>query len=109
MLSYSDKVTYMHHAVALELVYGAIDAANELRAFDDQIPHSPDVKLVGDGGLLDSLGLATLLMSIEQRIEDATGQSIDLLAEVAEDDAGGFGPLETPSTLAATIVQKLEA
>ena len=99
----------MDHAAALELVFGAIGAANELRAVDDQIAQSPDVKLVGDGGQLDSLGLATLLMSLEQRIEDATGQSVDLLAEAIEDDAGGFGPLETPATLAATIVQKLGA
>jgi hypothetical protein len=99
----------MDHAAALELVYGAIDAANELRALDDQIALSPDVKLVGDGGRLDSLGLATLLMSIEQRIEDATGQSIDLLAEAVEDDGGGFGPLETLATLSAVIVQKLTA
>lgn len=99
----------MDHAAALALVFGALDAANELRALTDQIACSPDVKLTGDGGKLDSLGLATMLMAIEARVEDATGQVIELLDEAAADPDGMLGAFETPARLAALIVTKLDS
>lgn len=98
----------MNQTEALELVYGALTAANELRAEADAIPLLPEVRLVGEGGLLDSLGLATLLMGIEARVEDASGQAINLLDAAVEDADGGFGPLETPARLAAFIVAQLD-
>lgn len=97
----------MDQTAALELVYGALAAANELRAEADAIPLEPDVRLAGEGGLLDSLGLATLLMTVEARVEDATGRAINLLDAAVEDASGGFGPLETPTTLAAFVVAQL--
>jgi acyl carrier protein len=99
----------MDHAAALALVLGALDAANELRALDDQIERSPDVRLTGDGGRLDSLGLATMLMAIESRVEEATGQMIELLDEAAADPDGQLGAFETPALLATLIVTKLDA
>lgn len=99
----------MDHAAALALVLGALDAANELRPLNDQIERSPDVRLTGDGGKLDSLGLATMLMAIETRVEDATGETIELLDEAAADPDGTLGAFETPDRLAALIVSKLAA
>ena len=58
---------------------GALASANDLRAEADAIPLAPDVRLAGEGGKLDSLGLATLLMNLESRIEDATGNAVNLL------------------------------
>jgi acyl carrier protein len=99
----------MDHAAALALVLGALDAANELRPLNDQIERSPDVRLTGDGGKLDSLGLATMLMAIETRVEDTTGETIELLDEAAADPDGTLGAFETPDRLAALIVSKLAA
>ena len=97
----------MDHQTALQLVYDAIDTANELRRADDQIEKTPDERLVGAGGRLDSLALATLLLAVERRVEDETGQSISILDESTEDLEAQMSRLETPHALAALVVAEL--
>lgn len=97
----------MDQQTALQLVYDAIDTANDLRRADDQIAKTPDERLVGDGGRLDSLALATLLLAVERRVEEETGRSIAILDESAEDLDAQMSRLETPDALAALVVAKL--
>ncbi|TVP43567.1 MAG: acyl carrier protein [Gemmatimonadales bacterium] len=42
-----------------------------------------DTRLFGDTGLLDSLGLVSLVLSVEEAIEDLTGVSVALADERA--------------------------
>jgi hypothetical protein len=97
----------MDHAAALQLVYEGIDVANELRRADDQLPKTPDVKLVGADGRLDSLALATLLLAVERRIEETTGASISLLDDGEGDPESQVEGLATPDALAALILEKI--
>jgi acyl carrier protein len=97
----------MDQTAALKLVYDAIDTANELRREEDRIPKTPDVKLVGQDGRLDSLALATLLLAIERRTEEETGESISLLDESGDDLDAQLHRFETPEALAGLIREKL--
>jgi hypothetical protein len=92
---------------ALRHVYNAIDSANELRRREDWIPKVPDVQLAGQDGALDSLGLATLLLSVERSVEDESGRAISILDEASVDVDGQFAKMETPSALAKLILEKL--
>ena len=51
----------------LPLVYDALRRVNEIRPPEDPVPEEPDVLLVGDEGLLDSLALMTLILTLENR------------------------------------------
>ena len=55
---------------ALDVVYNAIDVVNDLRQANDQIARTPDVALAGEGGCLDSLALATLILAVERRVAE---------------------------------------
>jgi len=59
-----------------ELIYDAIDQANEQLSDEFRIEKSTETVLFGQGGKLDSLGLVSLLIAIEQNIEDEFEQSI---------------------------------
>jgi hypothetical protein len=95
----------MDHQEALNIVYGALDLINSLRAPEDVIVSSPEVVLAGAGGIMDSLALTTLVLSVESRVGELTGVEISLI------DGGDLDAelesLRTPATLAATIVRKL--
>ena len=97
----------MDHAAALQLVYESIDVANDLRRADDQIQKAPDVKLVGGDGRLDSLGLATLLLTVERKVEETIGIAVYLLDDTEGDQDAQLERLATPETLAALIIEKL--
>jgi hypothetical protein len=90
---------------AMEVVYHAIDMVNDLRSENDQVAKAPDVVLAGEGGCLDSLALATLILAVERRVADLSGQEVTLLDESEFDPQ--FTRFASPSALAALIVEKL--
>ena len=90
---------------ALSTIYAALDAVNEIRPSDDAIVPAPDLVLAGDEGVLDSLGLTTLILSVENRIYDLTGREVSLLQE--SDFESQLAAFRTPSTLAELIVEKM--
>lgn len=97
----------MDRATALDMVYQAIEVVNGLRSETEQLARSPDLVLAGDGGVLDSLALVTLILAIESRVTAATGTEIGLLDDSGfGEDAGG---LRTPATLADLILERLAA
>ena len=61
----------------LEIVLQAIRTTNAARPPSSQVPVSPDVALFGTGGALDSLGLLTLLLDIEDDMQ-RTGYPVRL-------------------------------
>ena len=61
-----------------------------------------DTVLMGDGGRLDSLGLVSLFVNIEERLSEDLGLQSDLLdIEMADD---GDHPLRTVGTLVNYLV-----
>lgn len=68
--------------IATELVFQAMDAVNELRDPANQLPKSLDVELFGQDGMLDSLAMTTLALSIERNIENRFGIEVDLLGNL---------------------------
>ena len=95
----------MDAARALELVYGSLDHVNGIRPPDQLITKSPDVVLVGEDGALDSLALTTLILALEDRVREATGEDLILLDDVDLDAVGSR--FRTPTTIAELIVEKL--
>lgn len=55
----------------LEVVLEALRSANTLRDPGDQLDVSPDARIFGRGSALDSMGLVTLLLDIEEALRAA--------------------------------------
>ena len=89
----------------LALVYGCIDDINDLRQPDEIIEKRPDVRLAGEGGCLDSLALAMLILNLERRASSLSGKEISLLGG-RDDDLARFS---TPAALAAAIGEAVDA
>ncbi|NCB38755.1 MAG: hypothetical protein EOM80_08295 [Erysipelotrichia bacterium] len=51
-----------------ELILESLKELNQLLPPDQQLPLSPETKLFGSEGLLDSLGLINLVVILEERI-----------------------------------------
>jgi hypothetical protein len=85
----------------LALVYGCIDDINDLRTPDEAIEKRPDVLLAGEGGCLDSLALAMLILNLERRASSLSDKEISLLdGRELEDSLARFS---TPSALADLV------
>ena len=64
------------------IVLDAVRAANGSRGPDEQLPVAPDAPLFGPGSCLDSLGLVSLLVDIEEAFH-AAGVDVTLSDERA--------------------------
>jgi acyl carrier protein len=64
-------------ALVEEVVLDGLRLANQSRPPDRQLAVGPDVPLFGEGGGLDSLGLVTLVIDIEDGLRDR-GLHVDL-------------------------------
>jgi acyl carrier protein len=67
----------------LAAIYGAVDEVNEARAPGEQLEKTPETVLFGRAAKLDSLGLVTLIVAAEQRIEETFGVTLTLADEHA--------------------------
>ena len=66
-----------------EIIFDAVEELNEQLEKENQLPKSTDTVLFGKEGMLDSLGLVTLLVAIEQRLEDEFDVSVTIADEKA--------------------------
>src|SRR5262245_27967804 len=89
----------------LEEIYSAIRRTNELRAPDAQIPCTPETVLYGAEGNLDSLGLVSLLMDVEEGIGARTGTPLVLTDEHAMSQRRN--PFRTIGSLADYVLERL--
>ena len=71
----------MDHDEALKVVYDAIDVVNRQLPASKRLHKSPDTIIVGAGGSLDSLGIVTLVVLVEEKVGEALGTTIQLLDE----------------------------
>jgi acyl carrier protein len=62
----------------LRIIYEVIDGINESHLQSKKIPHQSDAKLYGDGAVLDSLALITLIVEVEERVQTVFSTSITL-------------------------------
>ena len=83
-----------------ELIDLILETANELGDDDIALAGSlnSDTLLFGEGGVLDSMGLVTLIIAVEQAIEDKYEVSAGLADEKAMSQKSS--PYRTVSTLA---------
>jgi hypothetical protein len=65
----------------LPLIYDALRRVNDIRPPNERVPEEPDVVLVGEEGLLDSLALTTLILTLENKLSEKTGQDVSLMKE----------------------------
>lgn len=89
----------------LPLVYEALQKVNAIRPSEEQVPEEPDVVLAGDEGLLDSLALTTLILSLENRLREKTGEDVSLMQEGDLDAL--TQQFRTPLAIAELIAGKL--
>ena len=90
----------------LEAVMEAIDELNGQLPKEEKLDKSPDTVLFGSGGSLDSLGLISLVTTVEQQIEERFGITATLLEDI--DLPENDNPFRTVSSLADYVASILE-
>jgi len=90
----------------MQAILGSIDEINEQLPKGERLDKSIDTALFGSGGKLDSLGLVSLVTTIEQKIEEGFGTIVTLLDDTAilENE----NPFKTIKTLADYVASALE-
>jgi acyl carrier protein len=66
-----------------EVVLAAIDEINETLPGDRKLTKQPETRLFGRGSTLDSLGLVSLIVAVEQRLGEEFGLALTLADEKA--------------------------
>ena len=85
-------------------VMQALAEANSVLASPQQLSTRADATLLGGAGV-ESLALVTLLMAIEERVEDELDLELSLTDALAERPEG-FATLETLKALVATLIRE---
>ena len=64
---------------ALRIVYDTIDVVNRQLPATKRLKKSPETVIAGAGGALDSLGIVNFVITLEDKVGEATGASVQLL------------------------------
>ncbi|HBJ36530.1 MAG TPA: hypothetical protein DDZ51_17610 [Planctomycetaceae bacterium] len=83
------------------IILDCIARLNELREGDSKLSTEGDAPLFGDGSPLDSMGLVTLTMDVEDALAD---QGV----EVGLSDSRAMSRKQSPFRTVATLVQLIE-
>ena len=86
-------------------IYRAVDEVNRQSPSHAQLSKEPTTILLGDGGVLDSLGLINLIVCIEEKIMSEMGTQVILLDE--ESLANPEGPYRSVESLATWILSRI--
>jgi acyl carrier protein len=73
----------MHTELAVFTIMHALRVLNTQLPKSKQIPVSDDTKLIGPGGHLDSMGLVTLLLIVEEAVQEKYHETITISDEKA--------------------------
>ena len=91
----------------LKVLYESVSELNLQLSKDQRMDKSPATILSGEGGKLDSLGLANFIVIAEQKLEDAFGFRVDLTQDDPFSPATGhFRTLQSLATYFCTLVRK---
>jgi|HubBroStandDraft_6_1064221.scaffolds.fasta_scaffold04049_8 acyl carrier protein len=90
----------------VSMIYSALSQLNLQLPKSESIVKSPSTVLFGDGGRLDSLALANLIVIVEAKLEAAFGFQFDL----TQDDpfSSGTGHFQTVQSLVDYISRLVE-
>jgi len=86
-----------------QAVFGAVDEVNEMLPEGHRLQKSADTVLLGESGNLDSLGLVSFIVAVEERIEKEFNISVSFVDEMANPE----GALRNIGTLVEYIIRKL--
>lgn len=88
---------------AIALVYDAIDVVNHQLPPARRLRKAPETVIVGVGGALDSLGVVTFVLALEEKTADA-GTAVTLLHEemLVEDS-----PLRTVESVSRYLAERM--
>ena len=89
----------------MQVVYEAIDDINDLLPEDGKVTKSPETVLFGRAGVLDSLGLVSLIVSTEGIVERTFGKAVSLTSEKAMSESNS--PFQTVESLTDFIIAAL--
>jgi len=86
------------------IIYQVFDNLME-QSSELELEKQQGTPLVGDGSVLDSLGLVNFLVALEQKLQDIVGSSF----QIADQDLliGEEQPLRSVETLSAYLAKKL--
>jgi acyl carrier protein len=93
------------HKNIVEMIFTTIDDLNELLPPAQQLEKSVDTVVFGADGKLDSLGLVTLIVAVEQKITETFNVTLTLADEKAMSQRNS--PFRSIGTLAGYIEQLL--
>jgi len=88
-----------------DLVYTVIDEINRQRPATDKLVKSQKTLLTGSDAALDSLGLITFILSVEQKIQEQFNLQISLSNENIIQSNNG--PLRSVGSLIKYITEKI--
>ena len=89
----------------LQIIFQALERANALRTPGGRLACVEETLLYGEGGGLDSLGLVSMIMDVEEAVADASGRQIVLADEKAM--AQRRNPFRSVSSLADYVLERL--
>jgi acyl carrier protein len=90
----------------VQAVMESIDELNWQLPKEEKLEKSIDTLLFGSEGKLDSLGLISLVTTVEQKIEEDFGMTVTLLDDL--ETLGEENPFETIQTLSDYVSSILE-
>ena len=90
----------------LDAIYAAVDDLNKSLGRGQKIEKDPQAVLASETGKLDSLGIVTLIIGVEEAIEDEFGYTISLVGEHAM--SREKSPFRTINTLMQYITEVIE-
>lgn len=91
----------------LKVIYESVSDLNLQLPKEQRIEQAPATVLFGDGGRLDSLGLANFIVITEQKLDDSFGFQIDLTADDPFSSATGhFRTIQSLATYISGLVTK---
>lgn len=73
----------MERGKIIQVIFDAVDELNEEYPEEQRLTKYLDTVLIGEGGKLDSLGVVTLIVTTEQKLEELFGVSFTLADEKA--------------------------
>ena len=89
------------------IVFTCIEEANTQGWGHIQIEEGESANILAGGGFIDSLGLTSLLVTIEQDIEAELGLTLNLSSGITSVMGNGKNPLATVGTLIEYILHQL--
>jgi acyl carrier protein len=78
-----DNLTTVDKNRILQCIFDTVDEMNDTLPDDRELGKSPDTRLIGKAGGLDSLEFVNFIVLLEQRVAEAFGTAVTLADERA--------------------------